>query len=215
VRSRFIRLKAPTEARPKPIVQISGIHHGRVWCPEREMIVMANARPMSAVNPYSPATTIQRRSSARTVTRASPPAARRTLASSAGVPPDESPMGGGTGVRMLSFGAGRLTLDCVLSYRDGVRHPPGVLGHLGATFETCPRARPAPPLPASVVRRLRRCPSLDRRSDADRCASDRGSALDAVAEVHDTVAEPVLFQQLQLDAGGAGNAGFPSPTSTG
>src|SRR5205823_3069051 len=41
------------------------------------------------------------------------------------------------------------------------------------------------------------------------------STLDAVAEVHDTVAEPALLQQLQLDAGVAGEWGLPSPTSTG
>src|SRR5213078_1546123 len=35
-----------------------------------------------------------------------------------------------------------------------------------------------------------------------------GSALDAVAEVHDTVAEPALLQQLQLDAGVAGECGL-------
>lgn len=44
--------------------------------------------------------------------------------------------------------------------------PPGVMGHLGAALCTSPRAPPAPPLPASVVRRLRRGPSLDRRSEA-------------------------------------------------
>jgi hypothetical protein len=42
-----------------------------------------------------------------------------------------------------------------------------------------------------------------------------GSALDAVAEVHDTVAEPALLQQLQLMRASLGNAGLPSPTSTG
>src|SRR5207248_10350262 len=35
-----------------------------------------------------------------------------------------------------------------------------------------------------------------------------GSALDAVAEVHDTVAEPALLEQLQLDAGVAGECGL-------
>jgi hypothetical protein len=41
------------------------------------------------------------------------------------------------------------------------------------------------------------------------------SALDAVAEVHDTVAEPALLQQLQLDAGVARKAGLPSAMSIG
>jgi hypothetical protein len=35
-----------------------------------------------------------------------------------------------------------------------------------------------------------------------------GSALGAVAEVHDTVAEPVFLQQLQLGAGVAGECGL-------
>jgi hypothetical protein len=45
-----------------------------------------------------------------------------------------------------------------------------VMGHLGATLGTSPRAPPAPPLPASAVCRRRRGPSLDRRSEGDRCA---------------------------------------------
>jgi len=143
---------------------------------------MANARPMSAGEPaIAPATTIQRPElRARTVARASPPAARRTLASSAGVPPDESPMGGGTGVRIFLWPPVASRLDCVLLTGDGVRTHPAFWRHLGATFETCPRRAPAPP-PSSIG-----CSSP---SDAapvwiveatpTGCASDRGSALDA------------------------------------
>src|SRR5436309_15091911 len=53
------------------------------------------------------------------------------------------------------------------------------MGHLGATLETATGA-----------------------------LATGGSALDAVAEVHDTVAEPALLQELQLDAGVAGKCGL-------
>ena len=49
---------------------------------------------------------------------------------------------------------------------------------------------------------------MDRRSEATGALATGGSALDAVAEVHDTVADPVLLQQLQLDTGVAGECGL-------
>ena len=42
----------------------------------------------------------------------------------------------------------------------------------------------------------------------DRFASNWRVSLDAVAEVHDTVAEPVLLQQVQLDTGVAEERGL-------
>src|SRR5215211_9405979 len=85
----------------------------------------------------------------------------------------------------------------------------GVMGHLGATLGTSPRAPPAPPLPASVVRRRREtAPVWIVEAKATGALAIGGSALDAVAEVHDTVAEAVLLQQLQLDAGVAEECGL-------
>src|SRR5437667_8123611 len=70
-------------------------------------------------------------------------------------------------------------------------------------------APPAPPLPASVVRRRREtAPVWIVEAKATGALATGGSALDAVAEVHDTVAEPALLQQLQLDAGVAGECGL-------
>src|SRR5829696_9601555 len=82
------------------------------------------------------------------------------------------------------------------------------MGHLGVTLGTSPRAPLAPPLPASVVRRLRRGPSFGSSKRSDGALPPGGSALGAVAEVHDTVAEPVFLQQLQLGAGVAGECGL-------
>src|SRR3954471_10984159 len=52
---------------------------------------------------------------------------------------------------------------------------------------------------------------MERRTTRARIAgalATGGSALDAVAEVHDTVAEPALLQQLQLDPGVPGECGL-------
>src|SRR5205807_7388893 len=70
-------------------------------------------------------------------------------------------------------------------------------------------APPAPPVPASVVRQRREtAPVWIVEAKATGALATGGSALDAVAEVHDTIAEPALLQQLQLDAGVAGECGL-------
>ena len=102
---------------------------------------------------------------------------------------------------------GRPAADSRTDRRVAERPGNGVMGHLGATLVTSPRAPPAPPLPASVVRRLRRGQVwTSKRSDG--ALPPGGSALGAVAEVHDTVAEPVFLQQLQLGAGVASECGL-------
>src|SRR5205807_2921359 len=65
------------------------------------------------------------------------------------------------------------------------------------------------PLPASVVRRRREtAPVWIVEAKATAAPATGGSALDAVTEVHDTVAEPALLQQLQRDAGVGGECGL-------
>src|SRR6266545_767053 len=82
------------------------------------------------------------------------------------------------------------------------------MGYLGATLETCPRAPSAPPLPASVFVAYDAAPVWIVEAKATGAPPIGGSVLGAVAEVHDTVAEPVFLQQLQLDAGVAGECGL-------
>ena len=50
--------------------------------------------------------------------------------------------------------------------------------------------------------------SLDVEAKATGALATGWSDLDAAAEVHDTVAEPALLQQLHLDAGVAGECGL-------